>query len=141
MSSIRKQKSNKKPAEAGFSFCFRLGPAAITTIGRRVSQAPLFWLRFGLLGHIGRGVGNAALVDDLLGAAVAGSDDLAFSFLHLFVRNDVQREGFYAICLDLRFDLGLEFLARLHLRKGRRSNQHRRSYRDKALHPTSPFLL
>src|SRR5581483_342912 len=61
---------------------------------------------------------SAALVRDLLGAAVAAADHLLV--LHFLVRDDVEGIALDAFLLQLRVDLALEVLAGLaHRRRGR----------------------
>src|SRR5262245_50080147 len=54
---------------------------------------------------------SAALVDDLLRAAVAAADDLLV--LHFLVADDRQRVVLHALLLELGLDLGLELVAGL----------------------------
>src|SRR5690348_5340462 len=66
---------------------------------------------------------SAALVDDLLGAAVARADHLAVG-LRVLV-DDLEREVLDAVVLDLRIDLALELVAVLaHRLRECRAHRH-----------------
>src|SRR4051812_12674660 len=80
----------------------------------------------------------AALVDDLLGAALTGADHLAVGLL--VGVHDVEREFLDAVLLDLGLDLALQLLAGLRLRPHRaRESQSQYRYRnDQPAHAMPP---